>query len=552
MSTPTTQTNTLSQLPWGIILGTLLTIGTIAYTLIKIKTTTSFGFPFDDSWIHAVFVRNIVEHGTFSFSVTETSAGTTSILWVVLWATLYAITGKIVGASYLLSLGSFLGCVLALALFLQTVGREIPSPVHPLQKYTPQILGIIFFTLCGTTLFHAVSGLETLLFLALGLWGLVLLVREKHWLAGLCIGLTTLTRIEGIVLTLVAIIWILFHTTSKTTLLQTSKQGIQRLLPLLIPIVTCLAAQLITFQITAGQWLPSTFAGRQWLHFGNNQDWSFEKNILAYLNTWWEFFQQQVLMIQELLPWFTWLVIGATIGMIIGGIVLTTLLCNIQLQHKRLSALAPLIFWWAGHNSLYMTVLPTIGNVGRYQFINILVFWILLALGATWLLRWRWGQGLVALFLGMILVISTTSITYWVDIARLGIHHINTTHRAAGEYLAEHAPADSTVAAFDIGAVAYFSRQNILDLGCLTGEEFCMYFLTEEKMPEYLYQEQPQYLVMPESPEGNDFLGMYGKRFFQVHIKKTLLKAYQVDYYDDFLATNNAHVRMGIYRLYYE
>jgi len=84
----------------------------------------------------------------------------------------------------------------------------------------------------------------------------------------------------------------------------------------------------------------------------------------------------------------------------------------------------------------------------------------------------------------------------WSDITKVSIFHINNTHREMALYLKKYIPADEKVAAFDIGAIKYFSNHNIVDLGGLIDRNFIPYLLSGNPVP-YLKSKGVNYIVLP-------------------------------------------------------
>lgn len=51
----------------------------------------NIGFPLDDSWIHQVIARNLVQHHTWGFTPGVSSSGTSSTLWTLILAVHYVL-----------------------------------------------------------------------------------------------------------------------------------------------------------------------------------------------------------------------------------------------------------------------------------------------------------------------------------------------------------------------------------------------------------------------------------------------------------------------------
>ena len=130
----------------------------------------SVEFPMDDTYIHFTYAQNLVKYGQLFFNYPgEIGVGTTSFLWVLILAVGYALgipvhlAAKILGISSLILLGT--------GLFML------------LKSKLPQFWAFICalaIVLSGNLLWFALSGMETILFLALGVLSLIL-YRGQPW-----------------------------------------------------------------------------------------------------------------------------------------------------------------------------------------------------------------------------------------------------------------------------------------------------------------------------------------------------------------------------------
>jgi len=147
----------------------------------------------DDTYIHFVYAENLSERGGLFFNNPgEKGVGSSSLLWVLI---LGAGNGaglsmhwlaKLVGISSLAALGIGLYYLL--------------RPLLPIWAALTVVLLVIS---SGHMLWFALSGMETILFLALGILAL-LCYREERWgWLGISLGLLAITRLEGIILALV-------------------------------------------------------------------------------------------------------------------------------------------------------------------------------------------------------------------------------------------------------------------------------------------------------------------------------------------------------------
>lgn len=216
------------------------------------------GFPLDDSWIHAVFARNVAEGRGFCFNPGESIGTSTAPLWTLAMAAVYAPTHQMVwGAKVLGSLLYLGGIILAALLTLRLTGGNAAAAA----------LAAVLTTLLRWNAWGAVSGMEVPLFVFLSLSGLYFYVaaaRSSH-ARGLelgstaCLGLAALARPECLMLCLATF---LMAVTGELSHRPRAKE-LPRQLGLLGPHLLLLAVIVAPFALynykTIGTWVPNTF-----------------------------------------------------------------------------------------------------------------------------------------------------------------------------------------------------------------------------------------------------------------------------------------------------
>jgi hypothetical protein len=95
-----------------------------------------------------------------------------------------------------------------------------------------------------------------------------------------------------------------------------------------------------------------------------------------------------------------------------------------------------------------------------------------------------------------VFAVALFSLFNWTQLTDDGIRHINGTQVKMGKWLTAHLPPGTPVAAFDIGAIAYFGDVKLVDLGGLTDPDFIPY-LYSGRSAEYLKQRHVAYVVLP-------------------------------------------------------
>jgi len=166
-----------------------------------------FGVPLDDTWIHFRFAENFAKSFTFAFNPGEPTSGTTSPLWVVILAGMSYVSGNYVLNSVFLSCVFHFLCVvmvylIVVRMFLFQVKNEMlgyPLAGQQVQhdKYLgilvtpdgtkreitdgtrmPALLASVFVVLTGRFLWAGLSGMETTCYTFLILAGVYAHIRD--------------------------------------------------------------------------------------------------------------------------------------------------------------------------------------------------------------------------------------------------------------------------------------------------------------------------------------------------------------------------------------
>jgi hypothetical protein len=163
-------------------LGTYLVVSALTYRL---------GFPLDDSWIHAVFARNLALHGEWAFRLGHPSAGSTSPLWTFVLVPGFWLHLEPLWWSYLL--GAAL--LFALATLMEILARWL------VVAYSPRVPWVgLFFVAEWHLQWAAVSGMETMLHAVLVslVMGLILIGWRGHLVLGVLTGVCVWVRPDGL------------------------------------------------------------------------------------------------------------------------------------------------------------------------------------------------------------------------------------------------------------------------------------------------------------------------------------------------------------------
>jgi arabinofuranosyltransferase len=171
----------------------LATFVAVGFFLWREHTTAGvFGFPLDDSWIHAQFARNLALGHGFSYNPGEPVSGSTAPLWTLVTATGYLVTGDPVLA------GKLLGVLfLALTVFFTYVLVRTISDDAREALFAAIVVGTL-----PRLVWASLSGMEITLAVTLTLAGIlahILYQRTagvRQYLATVLFGLATLARPE--------------------------------------------------------------------------------------------------------------------------------------------------------------------------------------------------------------------------------------------------------------------------------------------------------------------------------------------------------------------
>ncbi|MCB2205506.1 hypothetical protein KQI65_12235 [bacterium] len=425
-----------------------------------IGTHLHIGFPLDDGWIHAVYARSFAHDGTFSFNPGEPSTGSSSLLWTVFLA-----AGRLAGGGPV-AVAWMLGAVCALLLSLAFHRLLLRGDYGRISSAA----GAAILPLSGLLLWWTLSGMEILLFLLFATAAMLFFVQGRLKLSGVALALLVLTRPEGLLLAIVLAFAAWRHARSwrpALILLSISSIGV------LIYAGFNLAMN--------GTVLTSTFAGRRWLATGGRP---ISDNPLRIFPA----------IADMLYRWTRTLVWGVMRGAGPGlwGLAGAAGLAGIwgiarrirgfvgrihESAPRRASMGMVLIVWIAGHVLAYAIMLPYPGHAGRYLAPMLLgvgwfVAWVLQGLTRQEVtlsaLRLLGGYVLPrAVLLAAMVVLGARALTEWRVVWQSSVEHINSVHVRAARWVHDETPPDARIAAYDIGALGYFGKRYVIDLGGL-------------------------------------------------------------------------------------
>lgn len=437
---------------------------------------SEWGFPLDDSWIFSVFAQNLRESGEWNFNAGEKSSGITSPLWTLLLALFPAsdsspFRSEVCAARGLGLVFGLVPLVFSLSLLLEGIG----SGTRCTNRIFAASLG--FLIVCqGPYLFHAYSGMETLLFLSLGVSALAAYSRGYILASAVLLALLVGFRLEGVLLALVLAGDALFR-----------RQG-HHSIQLILPAMFAVGGVFLLHRLTSGSAFPKTFAGRRFLFKldPDHIDFSlFGNHFQALLLEWIERVHDWCWMDAFLPGPQLTLAVGYRVhpfSLLLGVLTLigAAVLVARSLELRRWKVWRPVFLlagWTILHNLFYALVLPVGGHGGRYQAMNYLWPPILVVLAGCALLQWmglraplrnRWGRIALLATAFLLLLIDSVSMATWKGVVESGIGRVNRLHLGMGTWARENLPPDARVVAFDLGGFKKASGLYVVDQSGLT------------------------------------------------------------------------------------
>lgn len=437
------------------------------------------GFPLDDAWIHQTYARNLVRDGRWAFVPGVSSSGSTSPFWTILLA-----VGYWLNLPYRLWAYGLGGITLWL---LTTGGMRLWRLLWPDWANKAWLAGVALALTFPLT-WAAFSGMETLLFAALGLWVLALAMADemdgrRTAVLGLLSGLLILTRPDGVLvvgLVGAALLW------SKNEKRKTKRDAIKvyvlRLTFFALFTILPLIPYLWFNWRVSGAWWPNTFYAKQT--------------------------EYAVLQARPLLARFVNLLFFSLGGPSEGWrgmsgaylLLLPGLLAALKPKSARRSPKLYLPLAWAlGHVLAYAWRLPVTYQHGRYL-LPIIPVWVVYGLaGWFWIFK-QMGDGRLARVGKRSLAL--TGMVIWIIFLLLGaqayatdVAFIEGEMVTVAEWLAANTEPDALVAAHDIGAIGYFSERPLLDLAGLVSPEIIPWLADEAKVAAYIRRSDADYLV---------------------------------------------------------
>lgn len=517
-------------------------------------------FPMDDTYIHFVYAQNLAQGRGLYFSFPEeVGVGTTSILWVLLLA----------GGAWLgFSIGILAKIVGVLSLFVTSICIFVL--LKPILRVGMAWLGAVLIAVSGNMLWFALSGMETMLFVALGLLAL-LEYRKKRWVSlGILLGLLALTRPEGVLLA-----------AALAVLESVRSRGLTRSIIVSGALCLLIAGPWYVYLFSrTGHFLPTSAVGKQ-LTYQIGLRYVFESRPgmawleiltpLVYLGSWIAYLLEFTLGGMALpAPRIPIASLGQnlTYSLSIWALpVWVMIIILLVIASRRLIKPARwrswfeiterqpwmiFIVWVLIHNFVYMVWIPVPGTASRYGAINHVVLWVGIVFGLAFLLH---DKRRFAGMLGGVILIAGINTAYWDQVYQANLEHMREVRIKAALHIKQSFRQDELCAASDVGAIRYFSQRPIIDLGALVNPDAGRVF-QEGEVADYLISSGARCLVVPgrmqRSDEGwFDILTIMGLTTTS-KLKLTPLKVYEIEperWLLGYLPTSNYQASVVIYQL---
>jgi hypothetical protein len=441
------------------------------YALDAYRLTGTLGFPLDDSWIHAQFARNIATGRGYTYTGGEWVSGSTAPAWTLLLAAGYAITRHIVSAAFVLGFlcQAFAGWY-ALR-FAELLGAS----------RVPAVLAGALVGVTPAIVWGAVSGMEVPLAAALALAGIYhhfsgrqARGMRRHVGAAL-LGASALARPESLAIAgVVAAAELIGRDPVKTRLARCAQ---------VLAVAALVFTPLVVFSfITIGRPLPTTFyakSGPGIVRAVETRDAAMAlRNVQTFgpraVKNFW-------LTLLEQYSWAAWLIVPGALGGIVSASsrrITLTLLAILVVVPYAMGLTAP------------QRLKPE--NVRYAAQLVVLVSPLLIA-GLPGIFR-RPDAIVVALA-------AAAGLAGWQAIQQarayaVSVKNIQELHVTMGRWISEHIPPGSRVAANDVGAIAYFSRRQVLDLEGLVSPQVLPYRVYQDRGLRVVTEFRPDYLVI--------------------------------------------------------
>jgi hypothetical protein len=429
---------------WQVLIVTLCLVGTGYFLFAERQVAGVWGYSLDDSWIYAVYAKNLATGQGYSFNPGEHVAGATGPLYVFLLAAIYLIFQDVVFPVKVLGILCFAASAL---IVFRTVRLIIPDRVAP-----AGIAGVLVAA-SPSLIWGSLSGMEIPEYLLLTCLGMYFYVARRWTLAVLMWGIGVWLRPEGLLLAFLGLVL-------RPGL--TWKNSVKPALLLAVLVITYFA-----FNYSVGGWiLPNSVKVAAKPGDG--------------------FFQNQWVMLTQCADLWTGS-LGVRRLAMHAALLLPAMLVGAVVVLKRWPVLVAYFVLFPAALAMFRA---WGGQFGRYIAHTVPFGLVLAAVGIDYAMR----RATPTRYTAGILVVGMLCLGWQVHAARkVGIIHgwnvqnIDGMHRWTADALRRATTPGDTIAVNDVGAIGYFSGCYVVDLVGLVSEK--------RSFPDYLTTYRPQYMI---------------------------------------------------------
>ena len=440
-------------IPWLFVIPLAAALAGVALFLQREWTIARlWGFSLDDSWIYAVFARNIATGQGFAFNPGESVSGSTGPLYSLLLALAYRMTGEMVWTA------KTMGVLFHLVAVLQMYR----AARHVDKRPWFAALTATFVAVSAPLLWASVSGMEISLCLALICTGLERYVAGKDVAATLFWSLGVWVRPDGVFLVGLSMLG------PVRTLWKRAAVAVAVILPF-FAFNAIIGGSIFPQTVAAKTHLGFDFRGRTWVLL---REWG---------AIWGVPFPAEVR------------VVGAGLARVGDQLehpllFLPFLILGIALTIRR----RPILALYAVGLPIAFSLFRENGGSQKRYILYVIPFGILLAaVGIRWLADRIAPRRASAAFLA----VSIACLVWQASIAAVkanthgwNVENINVMQRNLGETANRATTPDAVIAASDIGAIKYFSHRKVVDLMGLVSKP--------RSLPENLSYYKPDVMIV--------------------------------------------------------
>jgi len=458
----------------------------------------SLGMPLDDAWIHFRIAENLANGLGFSYNPGIPTSASTSPAWTALLAVVYRVTGQFIVP--VMALGVCFALASDIAVYF------IAMALRPDRRIA--LAAAVLAAVTGRWVWASLSGMETTLFTALTLWGILLLFlpdgrgRRGHTIAGAAlISLAGLVRPEGFLLLAIALGMSLAPILRQARVAPRAElaSGLLRseALVLLIALVAAVALRMAYTLMTSGGLLGNTFTAQSLPQGSSGYTGPRLLPDLWYLRSAVESLRTDNFLLGLLIP----------LGMLS---CLRSALCNPGVR----SLVSACLLWFVALPLFYSVISPNLRHHERYLMPLIPLAVLFGILGIQFIVEQVLGDRLQ--FRIPSLKVSISAATLFIVIATLALgdslfdtrrwaiqyggdtRNIEAVNVRMGEWLRDNTPENAYLAVNDIGAIAFISDRRILDTVGIAEPEILPVLAKQGRQGvlTYLQARRPDYLVI--------------------------------------------------------